>query len=241
MPVFWLSEDHIIFPDPNLANEIGILAVGGDLSTGRLLAAYQQGIFPWFNEDDPILWWSPDPRFVLYPRELKIARSMRPYFNQRKFRITLDKDFRAVIRNCQSLRREGQGGGTWITEDMLEAYCQLHEEGYAHSVEVWQGTELVGGLYGIALGKCFFGESMFTRVSNASKFGFICLVKLLLQLDFELIDCQQETRHLESLGARNITREDFLAFLQRNRAHATLRGSWSNLPARFFPEGNFLD
>ncbi len=241
MPVFLLSEKHIIFPDPNLANEAGILAVGGDLSTERLLEAYQQGIFPWFNEGDPILWWSPDPRFVLFPHELKIARSMRPYFNQRKFSLTIDRDFRAVISHCQSQRRQGQPGGTWITEEMLEAYCQLHEEGYAHSVEVWKGKELVGGLYGLALGKCFFGESMFAKLSNASKFGFISLVRLLEKMGFELIDCQQETRHLGSLGARNIDREDFLDFLQRNRGFSSLIGSWAHLPSQYFPDGNFLD
>lgn len=237
MPVFWLSEKHIVFPDPNLANDDGILAIGGDLSPERLLEAYRNGIFPWFNEEDPIIWWSPDPRFVLFPDELKVARSMRPYFNQRKFRVTLDEDFRSVIGNCRALRRKG----TWITEDMQEAYSRLHDLGYAHSVEVWQDDELVGGLYGLALGRCFFGESMFAKVSNASKFGFICLVRVLQKLDFQLIDCQQETRHLESLGARNIKREDFLDFLEQNRRFPTLLGSWSRFPGQFFPTGNFLD
>lgn len=230
MPVFWLSEKDLNFPNPALANNDGILAIGGDLSPERLLLAYQQGIFPWFNERDPILWWSPDPRFVLFPEKLKIAKSMRSYFNQRKLDYTLDTDFRAVITACQRSRRKGQGGGTWITADMLEAYCTLHDMGFAHSVEVWQDGQLVGGLYGIALGKCFFGESMFAWVSNASKFGFIALVGLLRKLDFQLIDCQQETRHLESLGAENINREDFLKFLEHNRNTPTLRGSWSHLP-----------
>lgn len=232
MPVFWLSEDHNVFPDPELANEDGVLAVGGDLSPERLLTAYQMGIFPWFNEGDPILWWSPDPRFVLFPDKLKVAKSMRPYFNQRKFDYTLDKDFRAVIHQCQTQRRKGQYGGTWITEEMLEAYCRLHQLGYAHSVEVWQKDELVGGLYGISLGKIFFGESMFTHVSNASKFGFISLVRLLKKLDFQLIDCQQETRHLESLGAENIARETFLDYLEKNKKEPALRGSWSELPEK---------
>lgn len=231
MPVFWLAEEELAFPDPELANDDGVLAVGGDLSPERLLLAYQMGVFPWYSERDPILWWSPDPRFVLFPDELKVAKSMRPYFNQRKFGITLDTQFREVIGECQTQRRRGQLGGTWITKEMLEAYCRLHELGFAHSVEVWKGEELVGGLYGIALGKVFFGESMFAKVSNASKFGFISLVRLLERLGFWLIDCQQETRHLESLGARNISRESFLEYLNQNQEEPTLRGSWSGLPA----------
>ena len=229
MPVFLLSQDHIGFPDPKLANEDGLLAVGGELTSEWLLLAYRMGIFPWFNEKDPILWWSPDPRFVLFPDELKVAKSMRPYFNQRKFDITLDRDFRTVIKNCRGLRRKGQRGGTWITPEMLEAYCKLHEQGYAHSVEVWDGGELVGGLYGIALGKIFFGESMFTKVSNASKFGFISLVLLLKKHGFRLIDCQQETRHLESLGARNLSRREFLEYLENNIGEPTLLGNWGDL------------
>jgi len=229
VPVFWLSDDEISFPHPELANEDGILAVGGDLSQERLLLAYSIGLFPWFNPDDPILWWSPDPRFVLYPDELKVSKSMRPYFNQKKFHITIDQHFREVIIACQQQRRRGQGGGTWITNDMVEAYCQLHEEGYAHSVEVWQEEELVGGLYGVSLGKIFFGESMFAKVSNASKFGFISLVKILKELDFQLIDCQQKTRHLQSLGGRSITRQTFLAAMKKNNKEETNVGNWSGL------------
>ena len=227
MPVFWLSNDEISFPHPELANEDGILAVGGDLSQERLLLAYSIGLFPWFNPDDPILWWSPDPRFVLFPDELKISKSMRPYFNQKKFKVTFDQNFRAVITACQQQRRNKQGGGTWITDDMVEAYCRLNEKGYAHSVEVWQDEELVGGLYGVSLGKIFFGESMFAKVSNASKFGFISLVKKLKELDFELIDCQQKTRHLQSLGGRSISRSEFLDFMKKNSTKETTVGSWS--------------
>lgn len=229
MPVFWLSDDEISFPHPELANEDGILAVGGDLSEERLLLAYSIGLFPWFNPDDPILWWSPDPRFVLFPDELKVSKSMRPYFNQKKFNVTIDQDFRSVITSCQQQRRNGQGGGTWITDDMVEAYCQLNEKGYAHSVEVWQEDELVGGLYGVSLGKIFFGESMFAKVSNASKFGFISLVKKLKELDFELIDCQQKTRHLQSLGGRSISRKEFLDFMKKNNKNETKVGDWSDL------------
>jgi leucyl/phenylalanyl-tRNA--protein transferase len=228
MPVFWITKENKIFPPPSLASEEGILAVGGDLSPERLLNAYREGIFPWFNEGEPIAWWSPDPRMVLFPPELKVSRSMRPYFNQQKFRVTFDQNFAAVIGNCQAPRNK-QWGGTWITHDMVEAYCQLHKMGFAHSVEVWQGSELVGGLYGISLGKCFYGESMFTLVSNASKFGFIYLVKKLETLGFWLVDCQQQTPHLQSLGARPIRREDFLRILQKNGSQETLVGSWAAL------------
>lgn len=229
MPVYRLSEGSLDFPPAYLANWQGILAVGGDLSPERLLNAYQNGIFPWFNEDDPILWWSPDPRFVLFPDELKVAKSMRPYFNQGRFQVTLDQEFEQVMRNCQQTYREGQSGETWITTDMLNAYVRLHQLGYAHSVEVWDRSNLVGGLYGLSLGKVFFGESMFSHVSNASKFGFITLVRKLINLGFNLIDCQQETEYLSSLGARPIPRIDFLKLLEKNESEPTLVGSWSAL------------
>lgn len=228
MAVFWLSEDNLAFPSPNLANKEGILAVGGDLTPDRLILAYRSGIFPWFNEDDPILWWSPDPRFVLFPKDLKISKSMRPYFNQKKFRVTFDQEFEVVIEQCRSPRK-GQGFGTWITNDMVRAYCKLHKMGYAHSVEVWQEDELVGGLYGIALGRCFYGESMFTHVSNASKFGFITLVKKLDSLGFWLVDCQQQTKHLRSLGAVAIPRDRFLEILKKNETEPTLAYNWQEL------------
>lgn len=211
-----------------MADPGGILAFGGDLSPERLLLAYQMGIFPWYNEEDPILWWSPDPRFVLFPNELKVSKSMRPYFNQKKFELTCDQAFEEVIRDCQA-PRDGQHFGTWITEDMVNAYNRLHELGYAHSVEVWQNGEMVGGLYGIALGKCFFGESMFSKVSNASKFGFIILTQKLEKLGFWLIDCQQQTGHLESLGARAIPRRDFLEILKKNEQEVTFKGKWLQL------------
>ncbi|MCB9283198.1 MAG: leucyl/phenylalanyl-tRNA--protein transferase [Lewinellaceae bacterium] len=228
MPIFWLSDDSLAFPDPALANKNGLLAVGGDLSPERVLLAYQMGIFPWFNPEDHILWWSPDPRFVLFPAELKIQRSMRPYLNQAKFRLTFDQHFETIMRHCGGTSRPGQQG-TWISDEMVESYVQLHRLGYAHSVEVWDGNELAGGLYGIALGKCFFGESMFTKVSNASKYGFITLVRRLEELGYAMVDCQQQTRHLASLGARPIPREKFLEFLQDNVANPTHRGNWSRL------------
>lgn len=214
MPIYLLPEDELIFPSPHLANEDGILAVGGDLSPERLLLAYRHGIFPWYNPGEPILWWSPDPRFVLYPSELRISKSMRPYFNQQKFAVTYDQAFPEVMKACQvrtaEKERRRRAIGSWITRDMLQAYIQLHEMGYAHSVEVWEEDQLVGGLYGLAIGRIFFGESMFTKVSNASKFGFIHLVQKLEADGFALIDCQQETRHLASLGARSIPRKTFL-------------------------------
>ncbi len=231
MPVFWLSSENNYFPSPELASSDGLLAVGGDLSPERLLTAYHFGIFPWFNEGEPIAWWSPDPRMVLFPSELKVSRSMRPYFNQQKFQVTFDLHFEAVMRNCQAPRGK-HWGGTWITQEMLEAYCKLHELGFAHSVEVWQGDVLVGGLYGVAIGKCFYGESMFATVSNASKFGFIHLVEKLESLGFWLIDCQQQTRHLGSLGAKAIPRADFLKILEKNRQETTLRGSWERFSGR---------
>jgi leucyl/phenylalanyl-tRNA--protein transferase len=223
-----MLKTDIWFPDVEESTEEGIVAVGGDLSVERLIFAYSRGIFPWYSSDrSPILWWSPDPRFVLFPENLIVSKSMRPYFNQNKFKVTWDQNFEDVIKNCQKIDREDQPG-TWITSKMLAAYIQLHKKGYAHSVEVWLDNELVGGLYGISLGKVFFGESMFAKVSNASKFGFISLVNQLKQKGFLLIDCQQETKHLESLGANAIKRKDFIDILNDNNIEETYIGSWEN-------------
>lgn len=212
-----------------MADESGMLAIGGDLSVERLKLAYKRGIFPWYGEGSPILWWSPDPRLVLFPDELRYAKSMRPYFNQGKFRVTFDTNFEAVISNCATIQRRGINS-TWIIDDMKEAYIDLHKEGIAHSVEVWNGENLVGGLYGIAMGKVFFGESMFAKESNASKFGFITLVRVLKGAGYVLIDCQQETKHLASLGARPIPREDFIAILEKNNEENPCNpGLWTDL------------
>ncbi len=227
--VFWLSENNLSFPHPELASPDGILAAGGDLSPERLLFAYKNGIFPWFNPNDPIIWWSPDPRFVLFPDELRVSKSMRPYFNQKKFEVTIDTDFTAVIEACAQAYRAGQGGGTWITEGMKTGYIELHKRGFAHSIEVRKDGELVGGLYGIAIGKCFYGESMFSHVSNASKFGFITICRRLEELGFWMIDCQQPTQHLESLGGVNIPRKDFLKILKQNETENTLVGNWGEI------------
>ncbi len=228
MPIFLLDKNEIAFPPPHLADEQGVIAVGGDLRPQRLLLAYQLGIFPWYSKGEPIMWWTPDPRFVLFPEDLKVSKSMRPYFNQQKFIVTADQHFQYIIDNCSKQPRKGQTG-TWITKEMKDAYIQLHELGFAHSIEIWQDHEIVGGLYGISLGKVFFGESMFTKVSNASKFGFISLVKKLKALDFWLIDCQQETRHLKSLGANSISRNSFQKYLKKNESENTLQGNWGKL------------
>lgn len=208
-----LSEE-LEFPSAESASPQGIVAVGGDLSPERLLLAYKSGIFPWYNVDDPILWWSLDPRMVLYPNDLKVSKSMRPYFNQQKYRVTFNQAFDVVIRQCRSTLRNGQHA-TWITDDIIEAYERLFDLGYAVSVEVWEEEKLVGGLYGVDLGTVFCGESMFSHKANASKFGLISLVRRLEKLKYHFIDCQQETDHLRSLGASPIPRKRFLKELHQ--------------------------
>ena len=224
MPVFLLSEAHR-FPDPRLATGEGLLAIGGDLSVDRLLNAYRNGIFPWFSEGEPILWWSPDPRLVLFPHEFKPSKSLQKIIRRSIFDLTLDQAFPAVIRECAQIRVEHEEG-TWIVSDMIDAYCQLHDSGYAHSVEAWQEGKLVGGLYGVALGKCFFGESMFSRLSNASKVAFAGLVDFLKTDAFDLIDCQVTTQHLISLGAKEIPRKRFLKLLANALQEPTRQGKW---------------
>jgi len=205
-------DKRIVFPDPSLAEEDGLLAVGGDLSTNRLLLAYQHGIFPWYNDDTPILWYSPHDRFVLFPDELKISKSMRQVLRSNRFRVTFDQNFAEVINACSAIDRKGQGG-TWITTDMKNAYIRLHREGHAHSVEVWENEQLVGGLYGMKVGRIFCGESMFSKAGNASK---VALISLCNSGNYKLIDCQVYTEHLESMGAKMISRAEYLAMLQNN-------------------------
>ncbi len=206
--------EQLWFPPVFDASEDGLLAVGGDLSPERLLLAYQSGIFPWYSEGQPILWWSPDPRMVLFPKQLKVSKSFRKTIKSEKFRITFNTNFAKVIENCASIKRDGQPG-TWITSDMEKAYINLHKKGHAVSVEVWQEDELVGGLYGIDLPeqRVFCGESMFAKVSDASKVGFYHLVEFLKEKNYTLIDCQVYTEHLERLGAEEISRKDFLQHL----------------------------
>lgn len=200
--------ENIYFPAIESADQSGLLAIGGDLSPERLLLAYRSGIFPWYSEGDPICWWTPDPRFVLFPQELKVSKSMKQVINRNKFVFTINQSFAEVISNCKNVSRNGQDG-TWISDDMGAAYINLHQLGYAHSAEAWLGAELVGGLYGIRLGNIFFGESMFSHRSNASKFAFIKYVEQLQKENVQMIDCQLHTNHLESLGARMISRREF--------------------------------
>jgi leucyl/phenylalanyl-tRNA--protein transferase len=211
MPLIRLSNE-ILFPPVHLAEPEGLLAIGGDLSAERLLLAYRSGIFPWY-EEDPILWWSPDPRFVLFPHELKVSKSMHQLIKRNAFEFTINKAFADVINNCKTIARTGQYS-TWITEGVKTAYIHLHALGYAHSAEAWLNNELVGGLYGIRMGSVFFGESMFSKASNASKYAFIKYVYALMTEDVKLIDCQIYTEHLESLGAKMIERDDLIRLLK---------------------------
>jgi leucyl/phenylalanyl-tRNA--protein transferase len=211
--LYLLDPNYIGFPPQHLADESGLLAIGGDLRPERLLIAYRLGIFPWYADEDPPLWWCPDPRFVLFPDQLKVSKSMKQVLRSGRFHVTVNRAFRSVMENCRSIDRPEQEG-TWILPEVIDAYEQLHLDGFAHSVEVWNQThELVGGLYGIILGQCFFGESMFSLESNASKTGFILLVQKLRQLDFALVDCQIHSDHLERLGAGMIPRQQFLKIL----------------------------
>lgn len=213
MGIILLDPENPAFPHHSLTHESGISAVGGVVNTTTLLESYKSGCFPWYSDDFPV-WWNPNPRFVLFPEELKVSKSMRSYFNKNKYTVTFNTHFTEVILNCKSIKRKGQAG-TWINEEMVNAYTELHKMGIAHSIEVWRhDRKLVGGLYGIAMGKVFFGESMFSYESNASKYGFITLVKKLQLKKFMLIDCQQETDHLASLGARLIPRENFMEILE---------------------------
>jgi leucyl/phenylalanyl-tRNA--protein transferase len=215
MELIFSEDGNYYFPSQNNADEDGFLALGGDLAPERLLFAYKNGIFPWYDDNSPIAWWCTNPRFVLYPTELKVSKSMKQLFKNNKFDVTYNTCFKEVIENCSKTPRKDQDG-TWIVEDIKNSYQKLFELGWIISVEVWNGTDLVGGLYGIKMGKIFFGESMFAKESNASKYGFISLVKKLEAEGIVLIDCQQETPHLGSLGAKPISRDLFLEILKEN-------------------------
>ena len=225
-PVFLLNED-IKFPPVHLARSDGLLAVGGDLSPKRLLLAYRMGIFPWFSHHEPILWWSPDPRLVLFPGELIISKRLQRTIRQGRFQITMDQAFESVIRACATVPRKNNPG-TWIVEEMIKAYCQLYESGYAHSVETWYQGKLAGGAYGIAIGRVFFGESMFMYVSNASKVAFVKLVEYLDAKGFDMIDCQMTTRHLLHFGAREMPRSVFLDTLALSLSSPSVPGVWNS-------------
>jgi leucyl/phenylalanyl-tRNA---protein transferase len=224
MPIFRLV-DEIIFPSPNYADPSGLLAIGGDLSSERILAAYRSGIFPWFSGDQPILWWSPDPRAVLDLDAFKLSRSLRKTLKKETFKITFDRAFEAVIEACSTVARKSESG-TWITAEMQDAYINLHELGYAHSVETWFGEQLAGGLYGVSLGKAFFGESMFHFKTDASKIALAGLVEHLKSWEFHFIDAQMTTEHLISLGATEIPRRLFLKRLKDALRQPTRRGRW---------------
>ena len=224
MPVFRLS-DRISFPPAHFASTNGLLAIGGDLSESRLLMAYRMGIFPWFSEEDPILWWSPDPRLVLFPDEVKVSRRLLRTLRRGGFTVTADAAFDRVIEQCAATRLE-KGELTWLTDDMTDAYKGLHEMGYAHSIETWYEGRLAGGLYGISLGGVFFGESMFALVSNASKAALVYLCRYMSERHFDMIDCQVTTGHLIRMGAREISRKEFLRRLDQSMQRRTDRGRW---------------
>jgi leucyl/phenylalanyl-tRNA---protein transferase len=225
MPVFLLS-DKITFPPPHFARKDGLLAIGGDLSQERLILAYQKGIFPWYSHEEPILWWSPDPRLVLYPEELLVSRSLKKTIRKNHYQITIDHAFFKVIKACAEVRLN-KNQPTWIVPEMINAYCRLHESGIAHSVEVWHHDILAGGLYGLALGKCFSGESMFTRLTDASKVAFVFLVAFVKNLGFQMIDCQVKTSHLMKFGAREIPRKTFLQKLEKTMDVSQNHGKWT--------------
>lgn len=221
-----MSNIPFVFPHPLSADSDGLLCFNGDLHPQRLLLAYQFGIFPWYSADQPLMWWFISPRLVVFPDKLKVSKSMRNILNRKMYRVTFDTAFAQVIQACRNIPRAGQLG-TWITDEMQAAYNELHDMGHAHSVEVWQGEELVGGLYGISLGKIFYGESMFSTQSNVSKVAFIHLVRRLGSEGFTLVDCQQDTPHLRTLGAELINEDLFMAYLRKNALVAHKPGSWS--------------
>jgi len=224
MPVYQLPE-KLIFPPPEQAAPEGLLAVGGDLSPQRLLLAYTMGIFPWYSDEDPILWWSPDPRLILEPANLKVSKSLKRALNKKPFSITMDQAFETVIKKCAKAKRKDDG--TWIVKEMIAAYIELHHKGFAHSVEAWEGEKLVGGLYGVSIGNAFFGESMFSETANASKIALVYLVSLLNNWGFSCIDCQVKTEHLVSMGAREIPRHQFLKILKKSVQEKTRVGKWT--------------
>ena len=229
MPVFRLSRETLDFPDPSLAEPDGLLAVGGDLSPQRILRAYALGIFPWYPENSPILWWSPDPRCILLPGELHVPRSLERTLRQERFSFSLDAAFAEVIANCADIRRES---GTWLVPEMIEAYGRLHQLGLAHSAEAWHGRELAGGVYGLALGRVFFGESMFFRRPDASKAALVYLIRQLAAAGFALVDCQQETANMRRFGARGVPRAVFRQRLGKALFCPVPRGSWRKGIAR---------
>lgn len=233
-PIYLLNESHQ-FPPADEADAYGLLAMGGDLHHGRLLQAYANGIFPWYSDNQPILWWSPDPRMVLYPEDFKLSKSLRQTLRNRPFEVSFDSCFEAVIQACQSARREGQEG-TWITDELIEAFVHLHRLGYAHSVEVFLDGKLAGGLYGLSLGAAFFGESMFHNRRDASKVALFYLVEWAKKHTFDLIDAQQQTTHMERLGAKAMARPEFLERLAMSLTKPAMKGNWKARGAKLIEE-----
>lgn len=233
MTIFLLSDEHITFPDPRYAEDDGLLAVGGDLSTARLVEAYTYGIFPWYGPGSPILWWSPDPRMTLYPEELHVPKRLARIMREGRFSYSLDRAFDEVIVGCATACRP-EGEGTWLVPEMIEAYQRLHRQGLAHSCEAWDGPTLAGGVYGVSLGRAFYAESMFYRVPNASKAAFVCLVRYIESRGFAIVDCQQSTPHSARFGAREIPRQEFFRHLRLAVAAGERREMWA-LPEGFEP------
>jgi leucyl/phenylalanyl-tRNA--protein transferase len=228
MPIFRLAQDPF-FPDPELAEPNGLLAIGGDLSPARLLAAYREGIFPWFSENDPILWWFTSPRLVISPEHFKPSSRLLRYFRKPLFKITMDTAFEEVITTCRTIRTD-KNEDTWITDEMMEAYMTLHKLGFCHSVECWDGSKLAGGLYGVAIDKIFFGESMFSLQSNASKIALVALIRYVKKRNFALIDCQMTTEHLLRMGAEEISGKQFTSLLRQNIKSIQPNGKWNYEP-----------
>lgn len=225
MPLYLLPDD-LDFPSPDQADADGLLAIGADLLPQRLVLAYSTGIFPWYNEGDPVLWWSPDPRMVIRPEEFSPSKSLQKFSKKKPYRLSMDENFKGVLKACQRIPRHRQEG-TWITREMMEAYLALHEIGVGHSLECWDGDDLVGGLYGLSIGNAFFGESMFSQKNNASKLAFWALNDYAQTIGLEFIDCQLHNNHLESLGAYTIPRKEYLQWLYAATQHDTRRGSWT--------------
>ncbi len=224
MPVFRLT-DKLAFPPVHLSTPEGLLAVGGDLSVQRLLLAYRSGIFPWYSKAEPLLWWSPDPRSVLFPHELRVSRSLQKILRQNRYTVRMDTDFRFVIASCAGIDRKDQDD-TWITDEMMDAYLKLHRHGYAHSFETWYQGKIVGGLYGVSIGRCFFGESMFSTRRDASKVALVHLARFAAVMGFGFIDCQVPSNHLRRLGARNMSRSRFMKLLEEHIKLPTTIGPW---------------
>lgn len=225
MPVALLPDFPLYFPHPSKADRNGLLAIGGSLTPERILLAYQNGIFPWYNEGEPIMWWSLSPRLILDPKQIHVSKSMHRVLNNKSLSVTADKDFEQVMRHCGTVIRQGQRE-SWIHEEMISAYLKLHQMGIAHSIEVWKSEELVGGIYGLAIGKMFCGESMFSKIPNASKLALIKLAKFLSLKKFEWIDCQQESDHMKRMGAYTIQQADFFNYLEQNKRNSLLSENW---------------